>query len=62
VLGKGVILIAQSEEVIPFDVGGVRRIVYENKLSGYEKLAIDIKRYVDSILKERKKRTAVRND
>jgi hypothetical protein len=58
VLGKDVILISQSEEVIPFDLRGVRQILYQDKPSGYEKLAVDIKRYVDSVLKERKKHAA----
>jgi hypothetical protein len=60
VLGKGV-LISQSEEVIPFDLRGVRQILYQDKPSGYEKLADDTKRYVDSVLKERKKHAAARN-
>jgi hypothetical protein len=48
-------------EFAAYDLRGVRQILYQDKPSGYEKLADDIKRYVDSVLKERKKHAAARN-
>jgi len=55
VLGKKVILIMQATTTIPFDVHGIRRIIYEDSPKGYEKLAADIKRTLRAILDEQKK-------
>jgi len=47
VLGKHVILIAQStEDIPPFDLRGIRTIIYEDSLSGYEYLSKQVLMYV----------------
>lgn len=48
VLGKHMILIAQSLEDVPFDLRGIRTIMYEDSLSGYEYLAHQIIMYTST--------------
>ena len=50
VLGKHVILIAQSKEDIPFDLSGVRCIIYKDSPAGYEDLAKKVVMFVNAIL------------
>jgi len=50
VLGKKVILIAQSIEDIPFDLRGVRTIIYDNNLKGYDLLSSQLLKYINSML------------
>ncbi len=45
-LGKRTIIISQTIEDVPFDLRGVRIILYANTLSGYEKLSEEIIKYV----------------
>jgi hypothetical protein len=51
VLGKRVILIAQSVDFIPFDLRSIRTIIYNNELKGYEKLAKEVVEFVKSELR-----------
>jgi hypothetical protein len=53
VLGKDVISIRQSGTDIPFNVHGVRHIIYDDGPEGYDKLATDIKRALKAVLDER---------
>jgi hypothetical protein len=49
VLGKYVILVSQRGEDIPFDLRGVRTIIYEDRISGYEYLAQQVLRFLNSL-------------
>jgi hypothetical protein len=55
-LGKETILIMQRSEVIPFDVQGIRLILYDDSPKGYEKLEQAIRFALKAILGERRKR------
>ncbi|HMO81177.1 MAG TPA: hypothetical protein PKA76_15325 [Pirellulaceae bacterium] len=48
-LGKAVILVSQNLEDIPFDLQGVRTIIYEDAPSGYDELAKQIVQYVGEL-------------
>jgi hypothetical protein len=48
-LGKEVILVSQKLEDIPFDLRGVRTIIYEDSPSGYDKLSEQILKYVEEL-------------
>lgn len=50
VVGKPVILIAQTIEHVPFDLRGVRVIIYDDGPAGYDYLASTIVRYAQSEL------------
>lgn len=50
VLGKPVILLAQSVDDIPFDLRSIRSIIYKASPSGLEKLGQDVVRYARGIL------------
>ncbi|GEM_PF-5339487 len=49
-LGKNVILLAQNENDIPFDIRSHRCILYEDNLDGYEILRTNLQRCIDEIL------------
>lgn len=51
VLGKDVILIAQSTDHVPFDLSSVRCILYEDGPSGYEVLAETLCRTIRSLVR-----------
>ena len=55
VLGKPTVLITQSasDVPIPFDVQGIRRIVYEDSLEGYADLSRRLVATLRSIIGER---------
>jgi len=48
-LGKNVILIAQSIEWIPFDLRGVRTIIYDDSPTGFEKLSEQLLKYIEEL-------------
>lgn len=48
-LGREVILIAQSEEDIPFDVAAIRHIRYLSNNEGLAKLGADLKRRIENL-------------
>lgn len=48
-LGKQVILIAQSIEWIPFDLQGVRTIIYEDSPTGYERLSAQLLQFIEEL-------------
>jgi len=48
-LGKNVILIAQSIEWIPFDLRGVRTIIYDDSPTGFEKLSEQLLKFVEEL-------------
>jgi hypothetical protein len=48
-LGKEVILVSQKEEDIPFDLRGVRTIIYEDSLTGYDYLSEQIFKYIKEL-------------
>jgi len=48
-LGKNVILIAQSIEWIPFDLRGVRTIIYEDSPTGFEKLSEQLLKFIEDL-------------
>lgn len=49
-LGKKVVLISQNIEDVPFDLRGVRVIIYENSLDGYDRLEADLVKYVGELI------------
>jgi hypothetical protein len=48
-VGKQVILIAQSIEWIPFDLQGVRTIIYEDSPTGYERLSAQLLKFIEEL-------------
>ena len=48
-LGKRVVLMAQSLDDVPFDLRGVRTIIYQDSLRGYQALTEELGRYLDSL-------------
>ena len=49
-VGVPVVLIAQNVDDIPFDLRGVRTIIYGDSPSGYEGLADKVVKYVHGVL------------
>lgn len=49
-LGKSVILLAQNENDIPFDIRGHRCILYEDNADGYEILRSELPKFIDEFL------------
>jgi hypothetical protein len=45
-IGKKVVLVAQDTGDIPFDLRGVRTIIYEDSVSGYERLSREVLKYI----------------
>jgi hypothetical protein len=52
-LGREVILIAQSKNDIPFDLGHLRYLTYEEDANGREQLAEHLKQRIQTLLVER---------
>jgi hypothetical protein len=48
-LGKNVILIAQSMDFIPFDLRGVRTIIYDDSPTGFDELSAQLLRFVEEL-------------
>ena len=51
-LGREVILIAQSKNDIPFDLGHLRYLPYEDNAKGREQLAEQLKQRIQTLLAE----------